>query len=82
VSYDDDLFTESDEVEEDDDPYDGKYPRKYLRPGRLYYEQPTGMYFYTPDGEGCIWYDTYEEALDDVGDSSGVITICQELSDF
>lgn len=77
-AWDDEEFDEG----EPEDVYDGKYPRKYLRPGRLYHEQPTGMYFYTPDGVGCIWYDTLEDALEDFDPSSGVIVIHQELSDF
>lgn len=77
--WDDEEFTESDEPE---DEYDGKYPRLYLRPGRLYYEQPNDRYFYTPDGEGCIWFDTLEEALEEVDPASGIIVLHQELSDF
>lgn len=60
-----------------------KYPRKFLKPERLYHESPTGLYFYTPDGEGCIWYESREEALADT-DAFGqpIITLMQELSDF
>lgn len=79
--YDDEEFDEGEEP--DDDPYDGKFPRDYLRVLRLYHEQPTGMYFYTPDGIGCIWYDTLEEALEDTGAfEQPIITLVQELSDF
>lgn len=60
-----------------------KYPRKFLKPERLYYEQPTGMYFYTPDGVGCIWFDSREQAMEEVGDfGQPIITLVQELSDF
>lgn len=77
-AWDDEEFTESDE------PYwDGKFSRDHLKVERLYHEQPTGMYFFTPDGIGCIWYETLEEAMADT-DAFGqpIITICQELSDF
>ena len=60
-----------------------KYPRKFLLPERLYHEQATGRYFYTPDGEGCIWFDSRQEALEEVGDfGQPIITLMQELSDF
>lgn len=60
-----------------------EYPRKFLLPERLYHESPTGMYFYTPDGEGCIWFDTRKEALEEVGDfGQPIITLMQKLSDF
>ena len=72
-------------VDEDDDEtyWDGKFSRSHLEVERLYYCQPTGQYFFTPDGIGCIWYETREEALADT-DAFGqpIITLCQELSDF
>jgi hypothetical protein len=60
----------------------GEYPRAALQVERLYHEAPTGMYFYTPDGIGCIWYDTREGALADT-DAFGepIITIIQKLED-
>ena len=77
--WDDEEFDEGEDFEE----WDGKFSREHLKVDRLYYEQPTGMYFYTPDGVGCIWFDTREEALEEVGDfGQPIITLCQELSDF
>ena len=60
-----------------------EYPRESLQVERLYYESPTGNYFYTPDGIGCIWYESREEALADT-DAFGqpIITLTQKLSDF
>lgn len=74
----------SDDWYSEDEPYDdGKFPRGSLEVERLYYEQPTGMYFFTPDGIGCIWYETKEEAMADTGAfDQPIITIGQELSDF
>ena len=60
--WDDEEFDEGEDFEE----WDGKFSREHLKVDRLYYEQPTGMYFYTPDGVGCIWFDTREEALEEV----------------
>lgn len=59
-----------------------KISRNNLEVERLYYCQPTGQYFFTPDGIGCIWYDTREEALADT-DAFGlpVISINQEVED-
>lgn len=31
------------------------------------YITPDGLAFYTPDGEGRIWYDTEAEAIADTG---------------
>lgn len=78
-AWDDEEFDES----EPEDAHDGKFSRAHLEVERLYHEQPTGMYFFTPDGEGCIWYETLEEAMADT-DAFGqpIITLCQELSDF
>lgn len=60
-----------------------KFSRKNLKVERLYHEIPTGMYFFTPDGIGCIWYETREEALADTdnGWGQGIIGINQELED-
>jgi hypothetical protein len=59
-----------------------KFPRKHLKVERLYHEQPTGMYFFTPDGIGCIWYETREEAMEDTeAFGEPIITIVQELDD-
>lgn len=65
------------------DEYDGKFPRASLKVERLYQEHPTGMYFFTPDGIGCIWFDTLEEALEETGAfGQPIIILSQELSDF
>lgn len=84
MSYDGDVWIENDEPDDEDEPYwDGKFSRSNLKVERLYYEQPTGMYFFTPDGIGCIWYETREEAMTDTeAFGQPIITICQELSDF
>lgn len=59
------------------------YPRRLLKPMRLYHEMPTGLFFYTPDGIGCVWFQDYEEAMAEVGDfGRPVISIVQRLSDF
>lgn len=83
MSYDDEWNERYDDVEDDDWPEGTKFSRGHLEVERLYHEQPTGMYFFTPDGIGCVWYETREEAMADT-DAFGkpIITICQELSDF
>jgi hypothetical protein len=60
-----------------------KFSRANLKVERLYHEIPTGMYFYTPDGVGCIWFDSREEALEetDNGFGEGIIGLGQELED-
>jgi hypothetical protein len=58
------------------------YPRSHLQVDRLYHESPTGRFFHTPDGMGCIWYDTYKEAMDQTGAfGRPVITIMSALED-
>lgn len=47
----------------------------------IYRETSSGTYFVTPDGVGCFWYDTYEEALDQHGDTGDVEDI-ESLADF
>jgi hypothetical protein len=60
-----------------------KYPRKYLKVDRLYHEIPTDLYFYTPDGIGCVWFKTREEAIEETGNGfgEGIIAINQELEE-
>jgi hypothetical protein len=59
-----------------------RYPRRLLHVDRLYHEQPTGLFFTTPDGIGCHWFDTYAEAMAEVGDfGRPVITIMSELEE-
>jgi hypothetical protein len=69
---------------DEDEPYwDGKFSREHLQVERLYYEQPTGQYFFTPDGIGCIWFETREQAMEETGAfGQPIITLGQELSDF
>jgi hypothetical protein len=59
-----------------------KFSRRNLKVERLYHELPTGMYFFTPDGIGCIWFETREEAMEET-DAFGenIIAINQELED-
>lgn len=58
------------------------FSRDHLIPFRLYHEQPTDRYFYTPDGIGCIWFDTKAQALAETGAfDQPVIAINQELED-
>lgn len=60
-----------------------RYPRSALQPLRLYHEHPSDTYFYTPDGIGCIWFETLAEALAETGAfDQPVIHLSQELSDF
>ena len=73
-----------DDLDDEDEPYwDGKFSRSHLEVERLYLEQPTGMYFFTPDGIGCIWFDSKEEAMEQTeAFGQPIIVLCQELSDF
>jgi hypothetical protein len=55
--------------------------RESLKVERIYKETKSGQYFVTPDGIGCFWYETLEEAQEQHGDTGRVIVI-SELSDF
>lgn len=55
--------------------------RDRLKVDELYKEQKSGMFFYTPDGIGVIWFDTLEEARDQTGIEGKVWTVT-ELEDF
>jgi hypothetical protein len=55
--------------------------RETLKVDRIYKERSSGQYFVTPDGIGCYWYDTLEEAREQHGDTGPIISI-DELSDF
>ena len=55
--------------------------RSSLKVDRIYCEDSSGQFFVTPDGIGCFWYDTLEEAKEQHGDTGAVIVI-QKLSDF
>jgi hypothetical protein len=59
-----------------------KMPRSHLHVERLYYCQPTEQYFFTPDGIGCIWYDTREDAMADTeAFGQPIISINLEVED-
>lgn len=55
--------------------------REHLVPNRIYFDRSCEQYFYSPDGVGVIWYDTKEEAREDTGIESAVVSI-SELEDF
>lgn len=58
------------------------YPRDRLIPMRLYKEAPTGSYFYTPDGIGCVWFDSLTEALEQTAAfCAPIIVIMNKLED-
>lgn len=39
--------------------------RAEQKPEQIYVVVPTGQGFYTPDGEGRVWYDSLEELQED-----------------
>lgn len=53
--------------------------RDSLAVNHIYFEEKSGQYFVTPDGIGCYWYDTFEEAQGQHG--SGPVTFVWELED-
>jgi hypothetical protein len=55
--------------------------RENLTVDKIYFEKSSGQYFVTPDGIGCYWYGTLEEAREQHGDTGRVITVTK-LSDF
>jgi hypothetical protein len=58
------------------------YPRGHLQVNRLYWEVPTDTYFHTPDGIGCIWYESFAEAMEQTGAfDTGIIALHQRLAD-
>lgn len=57
------------------------YPRRALRVDTIYFSVPDQQYFFTPDGVGVIYYDTYLEIYQDTGIRGPVIHIHQELED-
>jgi hypothetical protein len=54
--------------------------RESLTVDTIYKERKSGLFFVTPDGVGCFWYDTLEEARGEHGDTGPLITI-DELED-
>lgn len=70
------------EYERESFTHEDRYPRSALEVDRLYHEVPTDMYFHTPDGIGCIWYETFAEAMEQTGAfDNGVIAIHRRLAD-
>lgn len=55
--------------------------RDSLTVNTIYLELESGLYFVTPDGVGCFWYDTLEGAQDQHGDTGDVEEV-EKLSDF
>jgi hypothetical protein len=54
------------------------YPRSAIQPLRLYYCSVSEDYFYSPDGEGLIWFESKAQALREVGQfGKPIITIHQ-----
>jgi hypothetical protein len=46
------------------------------------YRTPGDLYFFSPDGEGRIWYDTEEEIRDATGIVDDVVVLMSEPEDF
>lgn len=46
------------------------------------YRTPRGLYFFTPDGEGRIWFDSLKEAREDTGIDSRVVVLKSEPEDY
>lgn len=55
--------------------------REDLKADAVYYINEDAQYFYTPDGEGGIFYDTEEELIEAHGNGYRSIEI-DELSDY
>lgn len=55
--------------------------RDSLLVDKLYFDSSRQQYFVTPDGIGCFWYDTEEEARDEHG-IEGDLEEIDRLSDF
>ena len=55
--------------------------RKNLEVDRIYKDRSNGLYAYTPDGVGCIWFDTLAEAREETGIELPVIVV-SEIEDF
>lgn len=53
--------------------------RKNLKADTMYFDQSREMYFYTPDGEGGVWYDSEGEMCDEHGDDYVVHTVSEIL---
>lgn len=60
-----------------------EFPRRYLQVDRLYFNNHTSEWFYTPDGIGVVYFDSKLDALNET-DAFGqkIIQIDQPLSDF
>jgi len=58
-------------------------PRDNLLTDKLYFDSSRQMYFVTPDGIGCFWYDTEEEAREQHGfEEDEEVEEIDRLSDF
>jgi non-homologous end joining protein Ku len=56
------------------------FKRDDMETDRIYYVWNSNKYVITPDGVGCFWYDTIDEALD-ATDKVGKIFVIEELED-
>lgn len=54
--------------------------RNDLKVDTIYYEEKNELFFVTPDGIGCFWYDTLSEAQEQHG-KTGKLIIIEELED-
>jgi hypothetical protein len=46
------------------------------------YRTPDGQYFFTPDGDGRIWFEDLKEAREETGIVSRVVVLMTEPDDF
>lgn len=57
------------------------YSRKNLQVDTLYFSDPEGQWFFTPDGVGVIWFDTLKEAREQTGIEGSPVVLHEELED-
>jgi hypothetical protein len=55
-------------------------PRNEMEAFVIYHETSSDTYFFSPDGVGCFWYDTLEEAQDQHGDTGDILEV-EKLAD-
>lgn len=58
--------------------FDGGYNDRDWQLEDTVYELPDGTAFYTPDGEGRIYYDSLDDAYEDTGHD---VSICLDEND-
>lgn len=59
-----------------------KLSRKDLQPMVLYFVRDCEQYFWSPDGVGGYWYDTFTEAIEDIGlEEDSKVTVIYSLED-